>query len=66
MLELSNLDLDEIASALAEQGGFEHRWLIHPETGVVGFWTAETGSDGQTPVDPDELDMICIDPQPSY
>jgi len=66
MLELSNLDLDEIASALADQGGFEHRWLIHPETGVVGFWSAETGIDGQTPVDLDELDMICIDPQPSY
>ena len=50
MLELSNLDLDEIASALADQGGFERRWLIHPETGVVGFWTAETASTARRPL----------------
>ena len=66
MLELSNLDLNEIATALADQGGFEHCWLIDPTTGGVGFWTADTGIDGQTPVDLDEVDMICIDPQPSY
>lgn len=30
------------------------------------FWTSDTGIDGQTPVDLDELDLICIDPLPSY
>ncbi len=29
------------------------------------FWTADTGIDGQTPVDLDELDLVCIDPLPS-
>jgi len=32
----------------------------------VVFWTSDTGIDGQTPVDLDELDLICIDPVPSY
>jgi hypothetical protein len=27
---------------------------------------SDTGIDGQTPVDLDELDLICIDPLPSY
>jgi hypothetical protein len=30
------------------------------------FWTSDTGIDGQTPVDLDELDLIRIDPLPSY
>jgi hypothetical protein len=30
------------------------------------FWTADTGIDGQTPVDLDELDLACIDPLPSW
>lgn len=51
MLELSILDLEEIASALADQTNYEHRWLIDPRTGEIAFWTADTGIDGQTPVD---------------
>ncbi len=30
------------------------------------FWTSDTGIDGQTPVDLDDLDLIGIDPLPSY
>jgi Uncharacterised protein family (UPF0158) len=30
------------------------------------FWTADTGIDGQTPVDLDDLDLVCIDPLPSW
>ena len=30
------------------------------------MWTADTGIDGQTPVDLDELDLVCIDPLPSW
>jgi hypothetical protein len=37
MLELSTLDLDEIATALADQTGYEHRWLINPRTGEIMF-----------------------------
>lgn len=66
MLDLNRLDLDEIASALADQADYEHHWLIHPETGEIAVWTSDTGIDGQTPVDLDELDLICIHPLPSW
>ena len=66
VLELSSLDLEEIASALADQADCEHRWLISPQTGEIAFWTADTGIDGQTPVDLDELDLVGIDPLPSW
>jgi hypothetical protein len=66
MLDLSRLDLDEIANALADHTDYEHRWLINPDTGEIVFWTSELGIDGQTPVDLDELDELCIDPLPSY
>ena len=66
MLELTGLDLEEIALALADQNGYEHQWLINPETGEVVFWTADTGIDGQTPADLDELDLVGINPLPSW
>jgi hypothetical protein len=66
VLDLGNLDLDEIATALADQTDYEHRWLIDPRTGEITIWTSDTGIDGQNPVDLDELDLVCIDPLPSY
>ena len=30
------------------------------------FWTSDTGIDGVNPVDLDQLDLILIDPLPSY
>jgi Uncharacterised protein family (UPF0158) len=66
VLALGNVDLDEIANALADQTDYEHRWLINPQTGEIAFWTSDTGVDGQNPVDLDELDLICIDPLPSF
>ena len=66
VLELSSLDLGEIAAALEDQTDYEHRWLINPQTGEVVVWTSDTGIDGHTPVDLDELDLTCIDPLPSY
>jgi len=66
MLDLSVLDLEEIGNALADQTDYEHRWLISPQTGEIVFCTADTGIDGQTPVDLDELDLVCIDPLPSW
>jgi hypothetical protein len=62
VLDLSSVDLGEIATALADQTDYKHRWLINPQTGEIAFWTSDTGIDGQTPVDLDELDLICIDP----
>jgi len=66
VLDLSSLDLEEIANALADQTDYEHHWLINPDTGEIAFWTADTGIDGQTPVDLDELDLIVIEPLPSW
>jgi hypothetical protein len=43
VLDLSSLDLGEIAAALADRTDYEHRWLINPETGEVAYWTSDTG-----------------------
>ena len=66
MLELSNLDLDEIATALADQDDYEHQTLIDPDTGEIVFWTSDTGIDGRNPIDLDDLDLVGISPLPSY
>jgi hypothetical protein len=66
MLDLSKLDLEEIAAALADQTDYEHRWLINPQTGEIVFWTADGGIDGHTPIDLDDLDLLAIEPLPSY
>ena len=65
MLYLGGIDVDEIATALADQTDYEHRWLLDPRTGQVAFWTSDTGIDGENPVETDELDLIPIDPIPS-
>lgn len=66
MFQLDDLDLDEIATALADQEGYEHRWLLDPRTGDIAFWTRDLGLDGEHPVDLDEVDLIAIDPLPSW
>ena len=66
MLDVESIDIEEIATALADQTDYDHRWLIDPRTGEVVFWTSDTGIDGENPVEIDELDLILIDPLPSY
>lgn len=66
MLELDAIDVEEIANALADQTDYEHRWLIDPRTGEVAFWTSDLGIHGENPVELDELDLVLIDPLPSY
>jgi hypothetical protein len=66
VFDLDKFDLDEIATALADQTDYEHLWLIDPRTAETVFWTSDTGVDGQNPVDLDELDLVAIDPLPSY
>ena len=66
MFDPAGIDVDEIATALADQTDYEHRWLLDPRTGLVAFWTSDTGIDGENPVEIDELDLIPIDPIPSY
>jgi hypothetical protein len=67
MLEIEKFDLDEIASALSDQNMFdEHLLLVNPETGELVLWTRDGGIDGTNPVDLDELDLVAINPLPSY
>ena len=66
MLDLGEIDLEEIATALADQTDYEHRWLIDPRTGEVAFWTSDTGINGKHPIEIDELDLIVIEALPSY
>jgi hypothetical protein len=66
VLDLGSVDVDEIATALSDQTDYEHQWLIDPRTGEIAFWTSDTGIDGENPVDLDELDLVPIDPLPSY
>jgi hypothetical protein len=40
MVDLGAVDLDELATALGDQGYFEHRWLIDPDSGEISLWTA--------------------------
>jgi hypothetical protein len=63
MLDLDALDVDEIATALADQTDYERRWLIDPRTGEIAFWTSDTSIDGE-PIDLDELDLIPNRPTP--
>jgi hypothetical protein len=66
MIDLSAVDLEELAMALADQDGYEHHWLIDPDSGQILFWTEDGGLDGQHPVDLDEVDLVGIRPLPSY
>lgn len=66
MAELADFDLDDIGDALGHQRDYEQLWLLDPQTNKTVFWTSDTGIDGQNPVDLDELDMIPINPLPSY
>ena len=66
MVDLDSIDVEEIATALADQTDYDHRWLFDPRTGEVVFWTSDTGIDGENPVEIDELDLIPIPPLPSY
>lgn len=63
---MDSIDVEEIATALADQTDYDHRWLIDPRTGEVVLWTSDTGIDGENPVEIDELDLTLIDPLPSY
>ena len=60
------LDLEEIATALQDQNSWDHCWLMDPQSGQIGFWTEDGGIDGRTPVDLEDLDLIPIEPLPSW
>jgi hypothetical protein len=68
VLDLTAADLDEIATALADQTDYEHHWLINSLTGEILLWTRDTGIDGHHPIELDDLepDLVVIGPLPSY
>jgi hypothetical protein len=66
MLGLDKFDLGEIAMALQDQTDYEYFHLVDPQTGEMAFWTRDSGIDGEHPVDLDDLDLIAINPLPSY
>jgi hypothetical protein len=68
VLDLNRVDLEVIATALADQADGEHQWLIDPGTGELVIWTSDTGIDGHNPIELEDLDpnLIAIDPIPSY
>lgn len=41
-------------------------WLVNPDSGEIVLWTADTGIDGQTPIDLDDLGLIGIRPLASW
>ena len=66
MLSLSAFDIEELAMALAQQDTYELAWLVDPATGQTVVWTADTGIDGNNPVELDELDhLVMVEPLPS-
>src|SRR5215213_5030301 len=66
MLELSRVNLGEIAAALEDQSVEDYRWLIDPESGQMSVWTEDGGIDGRTPVDLEDVDLVPIEPLPSW
>lgn len=66
MLDLDTIDVEAIATALADPIDYEHWWLIDPRTGEVVVWTSDTRLDGENRVDLDELDLIVIRPLPTW
>ena len=56
VLELTALELDEIATALPDQSDYERRLLINTTNGELVFWTQDIGIDGYQPIDLEDLD----------
>src|SRR3954466_10226260 len=57
MLDLSAVDVQDLADALADQAlDGDHAWLIDSRTGQILLWTSDAGIDGENPVELDELD----------
>jgi hypothetical protein len=61
VFELERIDLEEIATALQDQKGYEYRWTINVRTGEINF-------DGECDFDdeePEDSDLIRIIPLPA-
>lgn len=63
MLDISAVDLDDVAHALDDHSD-ESSWWLDPRTGEARFLLP--GVDDETADDLDEAGLICIDPIPSW
>lgn len=63
MLDPAEVNLSELATALASRYDYDLQWFLDPDTGEVRLWTDDFGLDG-TPVDLDEVDLVPIEPLP--
>jgi hypothetical protein len=66
VLDLSTLDLEELATALQDQADGDHVWFVDRESGQLRLWTEDDGVDGTGPIDLDEVDGVVIEAIPSY
>lgn len=67
MLDPTEVNLSELASALADRDDYDTQWFIDPGTGEIRLWTRDSGLDGE-PVEldeVDEVDLVPIEPLPS-
>ncbi|MGH3012856.1 MAG: UPF0158 family protein [Gaiellaceae bacterium] len=63
MLDLTKVDLDDLAQAL-EDHSYEHTWWLDPETGEVVLWSDYVQEQGET--DPETRGLRPIDAIPSH
>src|SRR5437764_6809969 len=64
MLDLAKINLEELASALQDQGQafYDQVWFVDRETGELRLRT----EDNEDEDEPDEVDGVVIAPIPSY
>jgi predicted nucleotidyltransferase len=63
VLDLTNVDLDDLAQAL-EDHSYEHSWWLDPKTGEVVLWSDYSEEQGE--LDPETRGLRPIGPIPSY
>jgi predicted nucleotidyltransferase len=63
VLDLTNVDLSDLAQAL-EDHPYEHSWWLDPETGEVVLWSDYSEEQGEP--DPEAHGLRAIDPIPSH
>jgi hypothetical protein len=67
VIDLESVDMEMLATALADQGGWEHRWLFDSRTGETSFWSSDDSADEAESDDDDpEHGRLRVEPLPSW
>lgn len=64
MLDPAQVNLSELATALASRDDYDVQWFLDADSGDVVLWTRDFGIDGE-PVELDEVDLVPIEALPS-